>query len=153
MKKFLCSMKLLAQIGMIGIALVGCSPSQVTPSKLSASENVLFGQILDEINKADTKVTLAGLEMLDGYKYLEYKSQSPRVNLNLTIYKRSPSKFENYYELNLINMAEKKELHISANGKSELVQYIIKILDDKIHNTDYQKQNEADISKYIAGGK
>ena len=50
-------------------------------------------------------------------------------------------------------MAEKKELHISANGKSELVQYIIKTLDDKIHNTDYQKQNETDISKYIAGDK
>ena len=146
-------MKKLLYIGMIMTALVGCSPSQVAPSKLSASENVLFGQILDEINKADTKVTLAGLEMSDGYKYLEYKSQSPRVNLNLTIYKRSLSKFENYYELNLINMAEKKELHISANGKSDLVQYIIKTLDDKIHNTDYQKQNEADISKYIAGGK
>ena len=153
MKKFLCSMKLLAQICMIGIALAGCSPSQVAPNKLSVSENVLFGQILDEVNKADTKVTLAGLEMSDGYKYLEYKSQSPRVNLNLTIYKRSPSKFENYYELNLINMAEKKELHISANGKSDLVQYIIKTLDDKIHNTDYQKQNETDISKYIAGDK
>lgn len=153
MKKFLCSMKLLAQICMIGIALAGCSPSQVASNRLSASENVLFGQILEEINKADTKVTLAGLEMSDGYKYLEYKSQSPRVNLNLTIYKRSPSKFENYYELNIINMAEKKELHISANGKSDLVQYIIKTLDDKIHNTDYQKQNEADISKYIAGGK
>nr|DAI15578.1 MAG TPA: Prokaryotic membrane lipoprotein lipid attachment site [Caudoviricetes sp.] len=146
-------MKKLLYIGIIGIALTGCSPSQVTPSKLSASENVLFGQILNEINKADTKVTLAGLEMSDGYKYLEYKSQSPRVNLNLTIYKRSPSKFENYYELNLINMAEKKELYISANGKSELVQYIIKTLDDKIHNTDYQKQNETDIGKYIAGGK
>lgn len=146
-------MKKLLYTGMIMTALVGCSPSQVAPSKLSASENVLFGQILDEINKADTKVTLAGLEMSDGYKYLEYKSQSPRVNLNLTIYKRSLSKFENYYELNLINMAEKKELHISANGKSDLVQYIIKTLDDKIHNTDYQKQNEADISKYIAGGK
>ena len=153
MKKLLCNLKLLAQIGMIGIALAGCSPSHVAPSKLSASENVLLGQILEEINKTDTKVTLAGLEMSDGYKYLEYKSQSPRVNLNLTIYKRSPSKFENYYELNLINMAEKKELHISANGKSELVQYIIKTLDDKIHNTDYQKQNEADISKYITGGK
>lgn len=146
MKKLLC-------IGMIVTALSGCSPSHVAPSKLSASENVLFGQILDEVNKTDTKVTLAGLEMSDGYKYLEYKSQSPRVNLNLIIYKRSPSKFENYYELNLINMAEKKELHISANGKSELVQYIIKTLDDKIHNTDYQKQNEADISKYIAGGQ
>ena len=146
MKKFL-------YIGMIVTALIGCSPSQVAPSKLSASENVLFGQILDEVNKADTKVTLAGLEMSDGYKYLEYKSQSPRVNLNLIIYKRSPSKFENYYELNLINIAEKKELHISANGKSDLVQYIVKTLDDKIHNTDYQKQNEADISKYIAGGK
>ena len=146
-------MKKLLYIGMIGIALVGCSPSQVAPSKLSASENVLFGQILDEVNRDDTKVTLAGLEMSDGYKYLEYKSQSPRVNLNLTIYNRSPSKFENYYELNLINMAEKKELHISANGKSELVQYTIKTLDDKIYNTDYQKQNEADISKYIAGVK
>nr|DAV88827.1 MAG TPA: Prokaryotic membrane lipoprotein lipid attachment site [Caudoviricetes sp.] len=146
-------MKKLLYIGMIVTALTGCSPSQVVPSKLSASENVLFGQILDEINKADTKVTLAGLEMSDGYKYLEYKSQSPRMSLNLTIYKRSPSKFENYYELNLINMAEKKELHISANGKSELVQYIIKTLDDKIHNTDYQKQNETDISKYIAGDK
>lgn len=146
-------MKKLLYTGMIVTALVGCSPSQVTPSKLSASENVLFGQILDEINKADTKVTLAGLEMSDGYKYLEYKSQSSRVNLNLTIYKRSPSKFENYYELNLINIAEKKELHISANGKSELVQYIIKTLDDKIHNTDYQKQNEADIRKYIDGDK
>ena len=146
-------MKKLLYIGMIVTAVTGCSPSQVVPSKLSASENVLFGQILEETNKADTKVTLAGLEMSDGYKYLEYKSQSPRVNLNLTIYKRSPSKFENYYELNLINMAEKKELHISANGKSELVQYIIKTLDDKIHNTDYQKQNEVDISKYIAGGK
>lgn len=146
-------MKKLLYIGMIVTALVGCSPSQVTPSKLSASENVLFGQILDEINKADTKATLAGLEMSDGYKYLEYKSQSPRINLNLIIYKRSPSKFENYYELNLINIAEKKELHISANGKSDLVQYIVKTLDDKIHNTDYQKQNEADISKYIAGGK
>lgn len=146
-------MKKLLYIGTIVTALVGCSPSQVEPSKLSASENVLFGQILDEVNKADTKVTLAGLEMLDGYKHLEYKSQSPRVNLNLTIYKRSPSKFENYYELNLINMAEKKELHISANGKSDLAQYIIKTLDDKIHNTDYQKQNEADIIKYIAGGK
>lgn len=146
-------MKKLLYIGMIVTALTGCSPSQVVPSKLSASENVLFGQILDEVNKADTKVTLAGLEMSDGYKYLEYKSQSPRVNLNLIIYKRSPSKFENYYELNLINMAEKKELHISANGKSDLVQYIIKTLDDKIHNTDYQKQNEADISKYIARGK
>nr|DAO89299.1 MAG TPA: Prokaryotic membrane lipoprotein lipid attachment site [Caudoviricetes sp.]DAS91454.1 MAG TPA: Prokaryotic membrane lipoprotein lipid attachment site [Caudoviricetes sp.] len=146
-------MKKLLYTVMIVTALAGCSPSQVAPSKLSASENVLFGQILDEINKADTKVTLAGLEMSDGYKYLEYKSQSPRVNLNLTIYKRSPSKFENYYELNLINMAEKKELHISANGKSELVQYIIKTLDDKIHNTDYQKQNETDISKYIAGDK
>ena len=146
-------MKKLLYIGMIVTALAGCSPSQVAPSKLSASENVLFGQILDEINKTDTKVTLAGLEMSDGYKYLEYKSQSPRVNLNLTIYKRSPSKFENYYELNLINMAEKKELHISANGKSELVQYIIKTLDDKIHNTDYQKQNETDISKYITGDK
>lgn len=153
MKKLLCRMKLLTQIGIVGIALVGCSPSQVASNKLSASENVLFGQILDEVNKADTKVTLAGLEMSDGYKYLEYKSQSPRVNLNLTIYKRSPSKFENYYELNLINIAEKKELHISANGKSDLVQYIVKTLDDKIHNTDYQKQNEADISKYIAGGK
>lgn len=146
-------MKKLLYVGMIGIILAGCSPSPVTPSKLSASENVLFGQILNEINRDDTKITLAGLEMSDGYKYLEYKSQSPRVNLNLTIYKRSPSKFENYYELNLINIAEKKELHISANGKSELVQYIIKTLDDKIHNTDYQKQNEADISKYIAGGK
>ena len=146
-------MKKLLHIGIIGIALAGCGPSQVAPSKLSASENVLFGQILNEVNRGDTKVTLAGLEMSDGYKYLEYKSQSPRVNLNLTIYKRSPSKFENYYELNLINMVEKKELHISANGKSELVQYIIKTLDDKIHNTDYQKQNEADISKYIAGGK
>lgn len=146
-------MKKLLYIGMIVTALTGCSTSQVAPSKLSASENVLFGQILDEVNKADTKVTLAGLEMSDGYKYLEYKSQSPRVNLNLIIYKRSSSKFENYYELNLINMAEKKELHISANGKSELVQYIIKTLDDKIHNTDYQKQNEADISKYIAGVK
>lgn len=146
MKKLLC-------IGMITTVLVACSPSQVASNRLSASENVLFGQILEETNKADTKVTLAGLEMSDGYKYLEYKSQSPRVNLNLTIYKRSPSKFENYYELNLINIAEKKELHISANGKSELVQYIIKTLDDKIHNTDYQKQNEADISKYIAGGK
>ena len=146
-------MKKLLYTGMIVTALVGCSPSQVTPSKLSASENVLFGQILDEINKADTKVTLAGLEMSDGYKYLEYKSQSSRVNLNLTIYNRSPSKFENYYELNLINIAEKKELHISANGKSELVQYIIKTLDDKIHNTDYQKQNEADIRKYIDGDK
>lgn len=146
-------MKKLLYIGVIGIALAACSPSQVAPSKLSASENVLFGQILEETNKADTKVTLAGLEMSDGYKYLEYKSQSPRVNLNLTIYKRSPSKFENYYELNIINMAEKKELHISANGKSELVQYIIKTLDDKIHNTDYQKQNETDISKYIAGDK
>lgn len=146
-------MKKLLYIGVIGIALAACSPSQVAPSKLSASENVLFGQILEETNKADTKVTLAGLEMSDGYKYLEYKSQSPRVNLNLTIYKRSPSKFENYYELNLINMVEKKELHISANGKSDLVQYIIKTLDDKIHNTDYQKQNEADISKYIAGVK
>ena len=153
MKKLLYSIKLLTQIGIVGIALIGCSPSQVAPSKLSASENVLFGQILDEINKTDTKVTLAGLEMSDGYKYLEYKSQSPRVNLNLTIYKRSPSKFENYYELNLINMAEKKELHISANGKSDLVQYIVKTLDDKIHNTDYQKQNETDISKYIAGDK
>lgn len=146
-------MKKLLYIGMIVTALTGCSPSQVVPSKLSASENVLFGQILDEVNKADTNVTLAGLEMSDGYKYLEYKSQSPRVNLNLIIYKRSPSKFENYYELNLINMAENKELHISANGKSDLVQYIIKTLDDKIHNTDYQKQNEADIRKYIAGGK
>lgn len=146
-------MKKLLYIGMIVTALTGCSPSQVVPSKLSASENVLFGQILDEINKTDAKVTLAGLEMSDGYKYLEYKSQSPRVNLNLTIYKRSPSKFENYYELNLINIAEKKELHISANGKSELVQYIIKTLDDKIHNTDYQKQNETDIRKYIAGDK
>lgn len=146
-------MKKLLYIGVIGIALAACSPSQVAPSKLSASENVLFGQILEETNKADTKVTLAGLEMSDGYKYLEYKSQSPRVNLNLTIYKRSPSKFENYYELNLINMVEKKELHISANGKSDLVQYIIKTLDDKIHNIDYQKQNEADISKYIAGVK
>ena len=146
MKKFL-------YISMIATALAACSPSQVAPSKLSASENVLFGQILEEINKTDTKVTLAGLEMSDGYKYLEYKSQSPRVNLNLTIYKRSPSKFENYYELNLINMAEKKELHISANGKSELVQYIIKTLDDKINNTDYQRQNEADISRYIAGSK
>lgn len=146
-------MKKLLYIWIIATALAGCSPSQVAPSKLSASENVLFGQILDEINKADTKVTLASLEMSDGYKYLEYKSQSPRINLNLIIYKRSPSKFENYYELNLINMAEKKELHISANGKSELVQYIIKTLDDKIHNTDYQKQNEADISKYIAVGK
>lgn len=146
-------MKKLLYIGMIVTALTGCSPSQVVPSKLSASENVLFGQILDEVNKADTKATLAGLEMSDGYKYLEYKSQSPRVNLNLIIYKRSPSKFENYYELNLINMAEKKELHISANGKSDLVQYIIKTLDDKIHNTDYQKQNEADISKYITRGK
>lgn len=146
-------MKKLLYAGIIAIALVGCSPSQVAPNKLSASENVLFGQILNEINKADTKVTLAGLEMSDGYKYLEYKSQSPRVNLNLTIYKRSPSKFENYYELNLINMTEKKELHISANGKSELVQYIIKTLDDKIHSTDYQKQNEADIRKYIDGGK
>ena len=146
-------MKKLLYIGMIVTALTGCSPSQVVPSKLSASENVLFGQILDEVNKADTKVTLAGLEMSDGYKYLEYKSQSPRMSLNLTIYKRSLSKFENYYELNLINMAEKKELHISANGKSELVQYIIKTLDDKIHNTDYQKQNETDISKYIAGDK
>lgn len=153
MKKLLCSTKLLAQIGMIGIALSGCSPSQVAPNKLSEPENVLFGQILNEVNKADTKVTLAGLEMSDGYKYLEYKSQSPRVNLNLTIYKRSSSKFENYYELNLINMAEKKELHISANGKSVLIQYIIKTLDDKIHNTDYQKQNEADIRKYIAGVK
>ena len=140
-------MKKLLYIGVIGIALAACSPSQVAPSKLSASENVLFGQILEETNKADTKVTLAGLEMSDGYKYLEYKSQSPRVNLNLTIYKRSPSKFENYYELNLINMVEKKELHISANGKSDLVQYIIKTLDDKTHNIDYQKQNEADISK------
>ena len=146
MKKLLC-------IGMIATALVACSPSQVASNKLSASENVLFGQILEETNKADTKVTLAGLEMSDGYKYLEYKSQSPRINLNLTIYKRSPSKFENYYELNLINIAEKKELHISANGKSELVQYIIKTLDNKIHNTDYQKQNEGDIIKYIAGGK
>lgn len=146
-------MKKLLYTGMIVTALAGCSPYQVAPSKLSASENVLFGQILNEVNKTDTKVTLAGLEMSDGYKYLEYKSQSPRVNLNLTIYKRSPSKFENYYELNLINMAEKKELHISANGKSELVQYIIKTLDDKIHNTDYQKQNETDISKYIAGDK
>lgn len=146
-------MKKLLYIVMIVTALTGCSPSQVVQNKLSASENVLFGQILNEVNKTDTKVTLAGLEMSDGYKYLEYKSQSPRVNLNLTIYKRSPSKFENYYELNLINIAEKKELHISANGKSELVQYIIKTLDDKIHNTDYQKQNEADISKYIAGDK
>nr|DAJ83078.1 MAG TPA: Prokaryotic membrane lipoprotein lipid attachment site [Caudoviricetes sp.] len=146
-------MKKLLYIGIIGIALTGCSPSQAIPSKLSASENVLFGQILDEVNKADTKVTLAGLEMSDGYKYLEYKSQSPRVNLNLIIYKRSSSKFENYYELNLINIAENKELHISANGKSDLVQYIIKTLDDKIHNTDYQKQNETDISKYIAGDK
>lgn len=146
-------MKKLLYIGMIVTALTGCSPSQVAPNKLSASENVLFGQILNEINKADTKVTLAGLEMSDGYKYLEYKSQSPRINLNLIIYRRSPSKFENYYELNLINIAEKKELHISANGKSDLVQYIVKTLDDKIHNTDYQKQNEADISKYIAGGK
>lgn len=146
-------MKKLLHIGIIGIALAGCSPSHVVPNKLSGPENVLLGQIIEETNKADTKVTLAGLEMSDGYKYFEYKSQSPRVNLNLTIYKRSPSKFENYYELNLINIAEKKELHISANGKSELVQYIIKTLDDKIHNTDYQKQNEADISKYIAGGK
>lgn len=145
-------MKKLLHIGIIGIALAGCGPSHVAPNKLSGPENVLLGQIIEETNKADTKVTLAGLEMLDGYKYLEYKSQSPRINLNLTIYKRSPSKFENYYELNLINMAEKKELHISANGKSELVQYIVKTLDDKIHNTDYQKQNEADISKYIAGG-
>ena len=146
-------MKKLLHIGIIGIALAGCGPSHVAPNKLSGPENVLLGQIIEETNKADTKVTLAGLEMSDGYKYLEYKSQSSRVNLNLTIYKRSPSKFENYYELNLINMAEKKELHISANGKSDLVQYIIKTLDDKIHNTDYQKQNEADISKYIAGGK
>lgn len=146
-------MKKLLYIGMIGIALTGCGPSQVVPSKLSGPENVLLGQIIDETNRDDTKVTLAGLEMSDGYKYLEYKSQSPRVNLNLTIYKRSPSKFENYYELNLINIAEKKELHISANGKSVLVQYIIKTLDDKIHNTDYQKQNETDIQKYIAGYK
>lgn len=146
-------MKKLLYISMIATALAACSPSQVVPSKLSEPENILFGQILEETNKADTKVTLAGLEMSDGYKYLEYKSQSPRVNLNLTIYKRSSSKFENYYELNLINMAEKKELHISANGKSVLVQYIIKTLDDKIHNTDYQKQIEADIRKYIAGGK
>lgn len=146
-------MKKLLHIGIIGIALAGCGPSHVVPNKLSGPENVLLGQIIEEASKTDTKVTLAGLEMSDGYKYLEYKSQSPRVNLNLIIYKRSPSKFENYYELNLINIAEKKELHISANGKSELVQYIIKTLDDKIHNTDYQKQNEADISKYIAGGK